>query len=215
MIRKGEAWGTPAAGAPDADGSGDDRALAALVIGHGGARLRFHPDADCDLARAVGLADGSSGATEVALDVLRERDGRLAVNMAVLGAPPDRLRWWHRATPVTVRVDGRTAFEGRATTVVVANGQYLRGHDVVPRGHPGDGRVEVQVYALRPGERAEMRRRLRGGAHVPHPRITSATGRSVEVAWARPRASEVDGGPGAARDGVTVEVVPGAYRLLV
>ena len=39
-------------------------------------------------------------------------------------------------------------FSERATTVVVLVGQYLRGADVSPRGHPGDGAAEVQVYAM-------------------------------------------------------------------
>ena len=76
----------------------------------------------------------------------------MAVNAVVLGAaarPPAVVE----PRAAAVGVDGRRPerFEGRATTVVVANGQFLRGADVVPRGHPGDGRVEVQVYALAPG----------------------------------------------------------------
>ena len=48
-----------------------------------------------------------------------------------------------------IEVDGQPWFAGSATTVVIANGQFLRGADIVPRGHPGDGRLEVQVYELR------------------------------------------------------------------
>jgi diacylglycerol kinase family enzyme len=215
VIRKGEAWGHPATGAPDATGHGGDAALGRLVAHHEGALLQFVPDPACDLARAVGLTTESVATTEVVLDALRVDTEALSVNMIVLGVPPDRLRWWHRTAAVTVRVDGRTAYEGPATTVVIANGQYLRGHDVVPRGHPGDGRGEVQVYWLRPGERAAMRRRLRGGVHVPHPRITSASGRWVEVSWARRQTAEVDGTAALPRTAAAVEVVPGAYRLLV
>ena len=49
-----------------------------------------------------------------------------------------------------VTVDGRTVHDGPATSVVVANGQFSGTADLAPRGHPGDGRLEVQVYALRP-----------------------------------------------------------------
>ena len=69
---------------------------------------------------------------------------------------------------------------------MVASGQYLRGIDVVPRGHPGDGRVEVQVYAVAAGERAGVRARLPQGVHLPHPDITQTTGRRVE-SWRRTR----------------------------
>ena len=93
-----------------------------------------------------------------------------------------------------VVIDTRVVHDGAALAVVVASGQYLRGNDVVPRGHPGDGRAEVQVYSLTRGERAAMRERLPLGVHLPHPRIRTASGRRVEVqAMGSPRPVEVDG----------------------
>ena len=115
-------------------------------------------------------------------------------------------------------VDGVEWFTGRATTVVVATGEFRHGLDLVPRGHPGDGRVEVQVYTLAPGERAGMRARLAGGSHVPHPRIAQRTGRKIDVRWAREgsrRAIELDGRRRGRVARATIEVVAGAYRLLV
>jgi diacylglycerol kinase family enzyme len=99
--------------------------------------------------------------------------------------------------------------------VVVANGQYLDGSDVVPRGHPGDGRLEVQVYALAPGERRAMRRRLASGTHLPHPRIATGSGRRIDVVVEPPTGAEVDGVPVPPRSRWGVEVVPEALRLLV
>jgi diacylglycerol kinase family enzyme len=192
--------------------------LAALASRQPGIRVSFRPARDSDLARTLGLAGGGTPASlEIPLDGLELRaTPGMAVNMIVLGAAPDRLRWWNRGAPVAVTVDGRERFRGRATTVLVANGQYLRGADVVPRGHPGDGRVEVQIYALRRGERGAMRRRLAQGAHVPHPRIRELTGRRVEVQVAgRDLHLEVDGvGQGPRRD-LTVQVAPGVLRLIV
>ncbi|MGH8994139.1 MAG: hypothetical protein ACRDYV_15915 [Acidimicrobiia bacterium] len=217
MIRKGEEWGSPAGDAePDLDVAGDDAALAAAMAGAGGCPLvRFRPAEDSDLARAVGLSGEGSGGLAVPVDLLRLADGGLAVNAVVLGVPPDRLRGWHRPAPVEVVVDG-TTLSLRATTVVIATGQFLRGFDVSPRGHPGDGWCEVQVYAVPSGQRGEMRARLRSGAHLPHPGITVRRARSVVVRWEREVALEVDGKAAVkgARE-VAVEVVPAAFRLLV
>ena len=231
MIRRGEGWGGPVTGPSDVEVAGDDAALAAAV---GAAvttdrapRVRFDASTRSDLARAVGLVGTGAGTVEIPLDVvaLDVVDGDavepgatlldLAVNAVVVGPPPDRLRWWHRRRPCTVLVDGRTVFDGTATTVLVANGQFLRGHDVVPAGHPGDARIEVQVYALDPSERAPMRRRLAGAAHIPHPRIATAAGASVTVSIARPEPLEVDGRRRGSVRQVQAIVRPEAYRLLV
>jgi hypothetical protein len=215
VIRPGQPWGAPTAGPPDATGAGGDRDLAALADAHRGARLRFAPDERCELARAVGLTVATPGVTDLTVDALDVDDVGLAVNMVVAGVAPDRLGHWSRARPVTVRVDGRLLHDGPATTVVVANGQFRRGVDLVPRGHPGDGRLEVQVYALRPGERAGMRRRLPGGGHLPHPRIVTTTGRQAEIRWATPAPLEVDGTSGSRRSSVDVTVRSPAFVLLV
>ncbi len=106
-------------------------------------------------------------------------------------------------------------WSGPATGVVVANGQFLRGADIVPRGHPGDGRAEIQVYAPGPGERAEMRRRLATGTHVPHPRILERTGRVIEITTAVPVRVEIDGIATEPSTRVRVTVLPAALRVLV
>jgi diacylglycerol kinase family enzyme len=218
VIRKGEPWGEPTDARPDVTVAGDDRALASSVADAPGALVRFEPTESSDLARALGLHTVSSTGIEVALDTLRvddTHDGVNAVNAIVLGTRPDRVRAWTRATQVRVEVDGRERFTGHATTVVVANGQFVAGLDVVPRGHPGDGRIEVQVYGLARGERAGMRRRLPTGTHVPHPRIMQATGRRVVVTAERPLPLELDGRRSGRTLTLTVEVNPATLRLLL
>ncbi|MGH8976353.1 MAG: hypothetical protein ACRD0C_24455, partial [Acidimicrobiia bacterium] len=194
MIRKGEEWGTPAGdAAPDLDVAGEDADLAAALAGAGSDPLvRFSPSANSDLARAVGLSGGATGELAVPVDLLRLSSGGVAVNTVVLGVPPDGLRWWHRPFRVEVVADGTALAVARATTVLVANGQFLRGFDVSPRGHPGDGWCEVQVYALPPGQVPAMRARLRSGTHVPHPGITVRRARSVVVRCEREIPVEVD-----------------------
>jgi len=218
MIRRGEPWGGPASSPPDLEVDGDDADLAAAVAAAPGALVVFRPGPRSDLARAVGLRAGSDPtprATELPVDAVRLAGDGLACNAVVLGVPPDRLRWTSPARSVEIEVDGQPWFAGSATTVVIANGQFLRGADIVPRGHPGDGRLEVQVYELRRRERRAMRRRLTTGAHVPHPRIRSRTARVVELRAARPVAFEADGVSGAAVATVGAEVVPSAFRLLL
>ena len=92
----------------------------------------------------VGLVPGAaSTARSVLLDAMEVvgtlgEPVTLAVNIVVVGTPPGRVRSWHRSA---LRVG-----DDRAWGVVVASGQFHEGVDVVPRGHPGDGRLEVQVY---------------------------------------------------------------------
>jgi hypothetical protein len=216
-INKGAPWGKPVCGPPDVTVEGDDATLARAAAGHPGARIALTPRPAADFARAIGLSSADP-TTELLCDGLNVAVGQrnlFAVNMVVLGTPPDRQRWWSRVTRVRVRVDDRVVHDGAALAVVVANGQFLRGLDVVPRGHPGDGRVEVQVYALAPRERAAMRSRLALGTHVPHPRIRSAAGRRVEIHVERPVAVEIDGADSGSAGDVDVTVVAGAFSLLV
>jgi hypothetical protein len=222
-IRPGDDWGTPTSGAPACVIAGDDHALAAAAAElDPDTLLAFAPDPSSDLARAIGLEPGATTPRRgIALPVdaiLVERSSALlwAVNAVELGTPPGSLRATSREAEVSVTVDGRRFHEGPATTVVIANGQFIDGLDVSPRGHPGDGRVEVQVYALRPGERSGMRRRLPTGVHLPHPRIRTGSGRRIRV---RVRGGtwpvRIDGRPTGRSGTVGVEVHSPAFHLVV
>jgi hypothetical protein len=221
VIRPGEPWGNPTASGPDIDVFGGDAILAAAVADAPGVLVRFHPDATSDLARTVGLtpagrpAGEQTAAMAVPLDVLA-CDGHLACNMCVFGVAPDRLRWWSPSFDVDVRLDGRPWFSGRATTVVVAVGQFLRGFDVVPRGHPGDGKAEIQVYDLERRARRMLRARLASGSHLPHPRIHQRSARAVDLRFRPAAPRELDGERSESLTSTaTIEVVQGAYRLLI
>ena len=219
MIERGKDWGLPATGPADAGVSGGDADLALAVAAHPGGLLRFSPSPASDVGRALGLGPDrdpdAASALAVPMDALRADPGGLACNMIVVGVPPDRLHVLSRPVRVAVTVDGRSVFEGSATTVVVATGQFLRGRDVVPRGHPGDGRAEIQVYRVGARERRALRARLATGTHVPHPAITQAAGTRVEVVGARATRVELDGRPQPPVERLTVEVVANAYRLLL
>lgn len=215
MIRPGEAWGSPEGSAPDLEVRGGDAALARAVAGAPGALVRFHPDPTSDLARAVGIGPGEAVGTALTLDALALDDGTLACNMCVVGTPPDGLRWSSPSFDLEVELNGEPWFSGRASTAVVATGQFLRGLDLVPRGHPGDAKAEIQVYELRRRERRPMRARLATGAHVPHPRIRRRSARTIRVRAHPAVPSEVDGEARGPVSDLTIEVRSGAYRLLV
>src|SRR5262249_11696625 len=176
VIAKGEPWGSPATTPADHEVTGDDRALAAAVAEHAGALIAFTPDASSELARTVGLGpDASNGedddraAMDLPMDVLALGDGSLAVNMVVFGTPPDALSRFSKRTALHIRTDGKIWFNDRGTTVVLAIGQWLHGIDLVPRGHPGDGRIEIQAYRLGPGERRGRRTQPARRTPVPPP----------------------------------------------
>jgi diacylglycerol kinase family enzyme len=179
--------------------------------------VRFRPAPCSDLARALGIsATGDPSGRAGPVDALAVEPGGTAVNGVVLGTPPGRVRLTTPSAEVRVLVNGREVAAGRATTVIVANGQFFDGLDVVPRGHPGDGRIEVQVYALRRGERRAMRARLPQGVHLPHPRITTATGRDVEIHVRDGQLPlTIDGVDRGSVPDLAVGVIPGALRLML
>jgi hypothetical protein len=228
MTRRGEQWEEPTRGGAIIDVAGSDAELASAAGGHPGAAIRFAPDANSDLARAIGVRAGANtvGATEVAVDVLRVQGDRggstmgcavnmCAVNMVVSGVGPDRVRAWSGLRPCVVELDGEPWWNGGATTVVVANGEFLRGADVVPRGHPGDGRLEVQVYALARSARRAMRRRLATGTHLPHPSIRTGQGHRVTLHWQLARPLEIDGIARGGAQVVEVDLAPAGLRLVL
>ena len=222
-IRKGEPWGGPEDSPPDLVVTGDDHDLAAAVAGAPpGVLVSFLAAPGSDVARAVGLRTGAPHqGVALPMDALALDDGTLAVNAVVLGRPPDRLRARDRSGAITLTLNGTEGGEGSgetiadATTLVVATGQWLRGADLVPRGHPGDGRAELQVYRLRRSERRAMRRRLPTGAHLPHPRIVTRTAVEVEARADRGFPLEIDGRPRPPAAALQVRLIPSRYRLLI
>ncbi|MFZ4516207.1 MAG: diacylglycerol/lipid kinase family protein [Acidimicrobiia bacterium] len=218
MLRHGEPWGEPTSEAPDLELHGSDADLsAALANLPPGVRIAWTPSATTDLGRAVGRAPGTTppGATLVPMDRLRVNHDRIGVNAVVLGADPATVRPWHRRVPVTVTVDGRPFFTGRAMSIVVANGEFVRGIPVLPRAHPGDGALDVAVFALPINTRREFRRRIIQGEHLPHPAIRTGRGRTLQVAWVRPRTVVIDGAPAAPEQQVQIELESDSWRLYV
>lgn len=234
-VRPGEPWGEPSGGPPDLVVEGDDANLAAalgdrLVEGGSagnsrsrGPLVQFSPSPRSDIARALGIRPGGlieRRTLAVPMDTLLIEglsSGRTnVVNGVVIGPAPRQLRWWHHGHVMRVTVDGRSMFEGAgATTLVIMTGEFVSGWDVAPRGHPGDARMEVQVYALNARERSGMRARLGTGSHVPHPRIFQRSGKTAEVELDHRMRVAVDGTSVGSVDRLTVSIVSGAYRLWI
>ena len=100
--------------------------------------------------------------------------------MVVIGTPPDAFAAIRPAIR-RERADRRPAGVPRAVhrRSSIATGQFRHGLDVVPRGHPGDGRAEVQVYAVPRRERRRAARPARHRHPRPAPGITQRIGRDV------------------------------------
>jgi len=213
-IRKGEEWGSPTGSAPDLVVEGNDADLAAAVQERPGALVRYVPSSDSDLARTVGgsARDVPIG-TELPMDALRV-DGRLVVNSVIIGIAPRSLRAWHRRRQIMLEIDGRALDLPAVTTVAVLNGQHLAGDRLLTRGHPGDGRAEVQWFAIGPSDRSKLRARLATGDHLGHPAVGQETFREL-VVDAPGRRACCDGiavpNPGR----LVIRVVAAAYRLLL
>jgi YegS/Rv2252/BmrU family lipid kinase len=99
----------------------------------------------------------------------------------------------YRAGLISVRAD-RKSWEGRASNVVIANGQfYGGGMKISPRSYPGDGLLDIQISTGSKSEAFTMIPKVYRGEHVPHPHIKEMRGKSITVEADRPLPIEGDG----------------------
>jgi len=96
-------------------------------------------------------------------------------------------------TRITLEMERRT-FEGKANTVVLANGQYFGFNmNVAPRASPADGLLDVQVFTGPKTTALGLLPKVSRGRHLAHPRVTRFRSAEVAVATDRPWPIEVDG----------------------
>lgn len=172
-----------------------------------------HADGQGQPARRyfVNIAEAGLGATTAAraagLPRFLGQSRYLAAFWAVLPA--------YRPGTVTIDVDGRRAYEGRAVNVVAANCRYFGGGmHISPRSRPTDGVLELLVFNGRKTDSFTMLPKVYRGKHVPHRNIVELSGRAFRIESDEPLAIEADGevlGSTAA----TIEVVPSALVLKV
>jgi diacylglycerol kinase family enzyme len=201
-IRKGEPWGEP--GPLPADGilvRSDTEAREAVTAAHRqGAPLPTLGLLGGDLCRAL----GGTG------DEARLRSPEAMTFPVDLGAVlvDGRLHWF-----VAHLVARRGWWRGRV--VAVMNAQHLGPWDVAPRGHPGDGRLDVLDGDLPLGDRWKARRRLRTGTHVPHPGIAERHVAALQLELAGGTHVWLDGEDVGPARTLSIRVEPDALRCVV
>lgn len=178
-IEKGRPWGREVARPPDLVVlAGDHEVAVALQSGATAVAV-----ADGDLHRTIGAPSIGGRERVLALPVdllevtLDDGDVHPAVAHVVARSPWWRGSWW------------------RGPVLAVMNAEFLGRWDVAPRGHPNDGRVEVQLAdpALSVRERWSARSRLGHGGHIPHPSIATSSVRSGSWTFDRALDVAVDG----------------------
>jgi YegS/Rv2252/BmrU family lipid kinase len=99
----------------------------------------------------------------------------------------------YRSGRISVQAD-RKSWEGRASNVVIANGQfYGGGMKISPRSYPGDGLLDIQISTGPKSEAFTMIPKVYRGEHVPHPHIKEMRGKRITVDADRPLPMEGDG----------------------
>lgn len=225
-------------GLMDEDGPvADDAVLGAMAAGSGSDFVRTFglPDQvttgarhllgehtyPIDVARITSGPEGRSryfvNAAQVGLGAQVVR--RAAALPEPLGRGRMFLAFWrsligYRVTEVQVRADKRE-FQGRAHSVVIANGQFLGGGmRVSPRSYPGDGKLDVHVSTGPKSQAFTILPKLYRGEHLPDPQIKELLGAEIVVDSDRPIPVEADGIP-LGETPVRVTVLPEALRLKI
>lgn len=119
-----------------------------------------------------------------------------------------RLHWF-----VAHLIVRRGWWQGRV--VAAMNAQYLGAWDVVPVGHPNDGRLDVLDADLPFDERLQVRSRLKAGTHLPHPRIDQRHVAALQLDLARPTPVYLDGQDIGPAKTLSIRVEPDALICVV
>jgi diacylglycerol kinase (ATP) len=139
--------------------------------------------------RAINAVDaGVLGAT------VRRAEGRLRK----LGRLRYQAAFWvtlPRFAPGEVRITmGDRIWEGRAITIVLANGQFFGGGvNIAPRATLIDGLLDVQVFACSRGRALLLHPKAIKGQHLRDPAVRRFQAPEVLIETARPFPIEVDG----------------------
>jgi YegS/Rv2252/BmrU family lipid kinase len=142
---------------------------------------------------------------------LKDRIGRVAyvwTGVQELGRKPFE---------ATIKVDGSTWFDGKASSVLLGNvGKIFGGIEAFEDSRPDDGLLELGVVtADGAGDWARAIARTAVGASSTSPFVQVTKVRSAEVRFDRKILYELDGGDREKVKKLTVEVEPGAIEVCV
>ncbi len=199
-IAKGVDWGVTVVPPHDLRVATDDRELA-LMLSDGTGRPTAVSGGD--LHRTVGSRSiaGRDELLALPLDLvhvsLDDGESFTVVAHVLARSPWWRGGWW------------------RGEALAVMNAEFVSEYDVAPRGHPNDGRVETlrATSALGLRERWEVRRRLPGARHLPHPAIATRPVREMTWDFDVARTVVADGRTVGSARRLRVEVVADAAVL--
>ena len=201
-IEKGAAWGFVGVTPHDCVVAKDE-AAAALAVQQGAKHVWLESG---DILRALGLA--------VAAGALRVGEPCRLLPCDVLTVQLDD------AAPV-LALSSVVVGSWRTPQLWVTTGGFLGALNVAPRAHVNDGLIDALEFAgsipLR--QLLLMRRRMRLGDHLPHPRLTMH--RAPQVNWpsnpygAKSSAVLIDGKQRGRAAQVAIEVRPDAFWLCV
>jgi hypothetical protein len=194
-IRKGEPWGTPVSRPSDLVVASSDAELRRLVAADPGRPYGLDGG---DLFRSVGAPPKRDEMQRLPIDAVLVRldDSEPVLAVAHVLA---RRGWW------------------RGRLVIVANCGLMGEWDVAPRAHPNDGRVDVvEVLAsMSIRSRAQARRRLPRGEHLPHPDVAVTAIAAGEWSFDRPHRVWIDGEPAGQCRRLSVAVAPDHFAIYV
>ena len=201
-IEKGAAWGTVGV-TPHECVVAKDESAAALAVQHGATHVWLESG---NILRALGLT--------VATGALKVGEPCRLLPCDVVMVQLDN------AAPV-LAVSSVVIGSWRKPQLWVTTGGFLGALNVAPRAHVNDGVVDALEFAgsipLR--QLLLMRRRMRLGDHLPHPRLTMH--RAPQVKWptsphgAKSSAVIIDGKQRGRAAQVTINARPDAFLLCV
>lgn len=209
-IEKGREWGNAANVPHDMLVAADEASLAQAVATHwrsGSTRPLTVSLTQGDLLTALGVAPG-------------ERVAPAGVGGACRLLPCDAYATTiehTRGTTTTLAVSSIVVGNARWPAWWFTSGGFLGRLNVLPNSHPNDGRADAVVWSpatLR--EVISIRRRMRLGDHLPHPRLAVARGGALQwQSTGAPRRVTVDGRSHGCARAVAVKVLPDAFCLVV
>ena len=122
--------------------------------------------------------------------------------------------WRYSSRPVTVTLDGR-AWEGKAITVVLANGQFFGGGmNIAPKALLADGELDVQIFSGPRRMAFSVMPKVKRGLHLRHPAVRRRSAATIEVVGPDEWPVEADGEI-VGRGPVRVTTIPGAIDFKI